>query len=211
MKKNTATSLFDSVFKKAVCYTALFACGNLFSNEATIVQDTEIQGPIASGNLVLTLEATHSSATLPRLEMEIPYGEVDTQIKTAQKAYRLAEVGWNLPITDNSSAPPAWSGPFIAFYVGASQSQSFGYDLNDQAQQYSNSRFLVFHTDDDTARGAHDICESPGNYGVVSGVMSGVYVQCAVSDWGAFRLNDVNGIEPTIELVSPNTGLELAG
>ena len=56
---------------------------------------------------------------------------------------------------------------------------------------------LVFHTDLDCYRLSHNMCESPNNYGVITGVTAGFWLQCPVDEypiveeWGQFSVEAV--------------------
>jgi len=90
--------------------------------------------------------------------------------------------------------------------IPAEYSEEWGYELNQEAEQNGNARGLIFHTDDTVSRLHHDVCE-PSPFGVISGLMSGIWAQCAVPNWGAFYVvgpftyhvySDGSGDFPTI-------------
>jgi len=121
--------------------------------------------------------------------------ELMSQQDVAQEAalFALAPEGWNLAALGGglvAYGPPDWDGG-LEWGLGcipAESSSDWGYDLNGEAIQNGNCRSLVFHTDDTVSRMEHDICE-PSPYGVISGLMSGIWSQCAVVDWGLFYLD----------------------
>ena len=48
---------------------------------------------------------------------------------------------------------------------------------------------LAFNTDVlCPLQSAHDFCESENNYGVISGLMAGNFMKCAVANWGTFTV-----------------------
>lgn len=106
----------------------------------------------------------------------------------------LSPDGWNLESfggTLKEYLPPYWSGG-IEWGVGdipAEYSEDWGYELNEEAIQYGGYRGLIFHTDDTISRLSHDVCE-PSPFGIISGLMSGAWSQCAVTDWGEFYVDD---------------------
>jgi serpin B len=57
---------------------------------------------------------------------------------------------------------------------------------------------MWFHTDTLAQRGGHEICESPDNFGVISGGLGGFYSQCAVPEWGRFYVVEKEGVSFSI-------------
>ncbi len=166
---------------------------------------------VGADQLLLTLEPTHSGVTLPRLTKLVDVADFDTQDKVATAARNLAIEGW-LPTTQaDTFGTPDWSGAVHLLKGSAVETEELGFALNSAAQSNGNRRYLVFHTDELSQRGSHQICESTDNFGVVSGVQDGSFLQCAITNWGRFYLEDVRGIAPTIELLSPLDDVILQG
>ena len=86
-----------------------------------------------------------------------------------------------------------------------------GYDLSQAAIDNNSFRELLFHTDDDVSRTSNNICESPDNFGIISGVLEENSRVCAVAEWGHYVLEDVSGIAPEIALNSPDATTVLIG
>jgi len=183
--------------------TAFDIAGNVSETvELTIpVEDLEIQ----PGFVLLKVEPVHPGANLPELTKALRFEDVNTQLKAAVQAKDLAIEGWGLDATDNTQFPPVWSGPLVAFFVDAAKSEDFGYAIN------TDNRYLIFHTDDLTGRGSHDICEQPNNFGIISGARSDIQTRCVVPEWGHFFIEDVSGIPPEISFANPNPDLVLQG
>jgi hypothetical protein len=144
---------------------------------------------------------------------EIPGIEAMSQADVAKEAAQLAfsEEGWNLENLGGGLqilGPPYWSGgiEWTVNNVPSENSNDWGYELNEEAEQHGGARALVFHTDDTISRMQHDICE-PSPFGVISGTMAGAWSQCAVTNWGIFYvcmnpyivLPDGSGDYPSIQ------------
>lgn len=102
----------------------------------------------------------------------------------------LSPEGWNLEAFGGiavENGPPLWDGgvEWSLLNIPAEDSEDWGYELNQEAQEAGNVRHLMFHTDDTISRLSHDICE-PSPFGVISGYMGGEYAQCGIANWGEF-------------------------
>lgn len=156
--------------------------------------------------------------------VDVENPDVDDQFEIARQAslLSLSSEGWGLQeLVDAGNEiytgpdqwrggliiqdPPRWTGRFVqtSIYVPGNSEELtdlFGYELNEEAltgpawePQYS----LVFHTNEWVARGNHDIGETPNNFGVITGGMSGTWHQTAVTNWGRFSIEAAPIPEPT--------------
>jgi len=154
--------------------------------------------PALSGQAVLTLES-YAPATLPPVSAAIDIPDLSNQVELCRQACRLAlsNSGWNLASYGGyewSVSPPEWTGEeYLLRIPGPSDAVSgkLGYQLNDEALQYGPEYRLWFHTDQWTERLAHQTGETADNFGVISGVMGGVWNQCPVPNWGSFSVAPV--------------------
>jgi len=172
---------------------------------------------IPSTSSAITLELTlesYSPATLPTISTIIDTPDINDQLEISKQGvlFALSPEGWNLQRFGgilSKSCPPLCSDTVffvnkLTYVAGAIPNiqDLLGYDLNEEAKQHSSIFGLRFHTDAWVERLSHDICESPDNYGVISGCMSGIWSQCAVPNWGKFSVKVV----PEPAYMMPDTG-----
>ena len=137
-------------------------------------------------------------ATLPTVYTVVDLPDPSDQVELSKQAAFLAlsPDGWNLEQRYGGELmrflKPNWTEDMYGTgSIDPSASEVLGYELNPEAWQYGPYFGLAFHDDFWVARGGHDICESEDNFGVISGIMSGYWVQCAVPDWGEFSAEEV--------------------
>jgi hypothetical protein len=149
---------------------------------------------VRAEEVTLVLES-FPPATFPRVSRTIEVSSSTNQLEITEQAalFALSAEGWGLEGYGGQITypePPVWSGTEYAVQPipGPSPTLSdlFGYELNSESLQYGSYYQLWFHTDEWVARLSHDIGESVNNYGVISGNMSGSWLQCAVTHWGRF-------------------------
>ena len=158
--------------------------------------------------LELTIES-YSPGTLPTVSKFIDIPDVNDQLEISRQGvlFAISSEGWNLQCfggTLSKSCPPLCSD--TVFFVNnltyvdeaiTNIQDLLGYDLNEEAREHGSIFGLRFHTDAWVERLSHDICESPDNFGVISGCMSGIWSQCAVQDWGKFSVKQAAVPEPS--------------
>lgn len=157
-----------------------------------------------AGQVKLTLES-YAPATFPTISKIITLPDINDQLEISRQAalFALSEEGWNLENLGlggflNLLSPPLWSGNLYSVYVPVQLPVSqeieelFGYVLTEFGGINDPRYQLRFHTDEWVERGAHDVCESPNNYGTIGGGMEGdAWHQCVVPDWGRFYINQL--------------------
>ncbi len=146
--------------------------------------------------VTLTLES-YPPATLPTVSKIIDVPDPNDQLEISRQAMLLAlsSEGWGLENYGGViryNEPPSNLGHLYSIVELIDVSEILGFELNAEAIQYGLSMSGVeFHTDELVGRLSHDFCESADNYGVISGIMGGIWQQCAVSDWGGFRVTPI--------------------
>lgn len=139
----------------------------------------------------LTIES-YPPATLSIVSKIIDVPDPNDQLELSRQAALLAlsSEGWALEDFGGYleyRQPPEWSGHYYFVTVPSDVSDMFGYELNEEAGAF----YLYFHNDEWASRLRHNICERTNNYGVISGGMGGTWQQCAVPDWGEFRVEPI--------------------
>ena len=164
---------------------------------------------VGPGQLLLTVESLHAPSLVKQTQL-VDYLNVDTQNKAADAAIDLALAGWAIDGIRTAHVTPEWTARVPFLRAVGDKGDVFGYPLSQAAVNDDSGRELVFHTDDFAASGQHDICETEGNFGVISGVNDEGWRACVVPTWGYFYLEDVSGIAPTISVTNfdPNQVLQ---
>lgn len=137
---------------------------------------------------LVAVESLVAPEAFPLVTRIVNIPDINDQYAISETARTIANNEWLLQGTDVNRFPPDWSGRIALLAVGGANSDNFGYALNGEAQTNGGSRYLAFHTDELAARPSHDICERPNNFGAISGVMDGVFLQCPVADWGRYYI-----------------------
>jgi hypothetical protein len=148
----------------------------------------------------ITIES-YPPATLPAVSTIIDVPDPADQLEMSRQAalFALSSEGWNLESYGGwlqYREPPSWAGHFYFVDIpvsglGSDVSEMLGYDLNADALTYGRNFYLYFHTDETVGRLSHEVCETPDNYGVISGGMGGYWAQCTVPEWGVFTVEPV--------------------
>ncbi|MCP4265724.1 MAG: hypothetical protein GY777_09140 [Candidatus Brocadiaceae bacterium] len=159
----------------------------------------------------LTLES-YPPATLPVVSKIIDVPDPNDQLEISRQAvlFALSPEGWGLERFGGILQYNEWSNIgsghlYSAIELtGLNLNDLLGYELNVEAVQYGLSKFgLCFHTDELIINPIHDLSErgeSIDNYGVISGSMSGKWLQTPVPKWGEFRVEPIVLIDYSLSL-----------
>jgi hypothetical protein len=147
----------------------------------------------------ITLEAIHEDAALPTISTIVEVDDPSDQLDMSREAAEFALEGWNLQSYGGwlqYREPPSWVGHFYFVDIpvsglGSPVSGLLGYELNVNALTYGRNFYLYFHTDETVGRLSHQVCETPNNYGVISGGMGGYWAQCTIATWGTFTVEPI--------------------
>jgi len=171
---------------------------------------------LSSSALAVPVElklTSYSPATLPAISTIINLPDTTDQLEISRQAilFALSPEGWDLGNLGGSlmkiGAPGSWTGDFwiLRIYGQSDEVEAlYGYEMNPEATTYGQHYDLIFHNDSWNERLYHDIGESPNNFGVISGAMSGIWEQCPVPNWGRFWIEEAQPVpEPsTIYIMS---------
>jgi len=171
---------------------------------------------VGAGQLLLTVESSHASDTLPKLSKLVNYSEIDTQIKAARIARDTAVGGWSLDgLSFEYGLEAGWTGLIPVVNLREEKGDILGFDLSPGALLATDfpSRELVFHTDEVVALSPNNICESANNFGIISGLNRGRAAtrECTIINWGRFYIEDVSGVAPEINYIGPDQNSVLLG
>jgi hypothetical protein len=137
---------------------------------------------------------SYPPSILSRVSKIIDLPDLNDQLEISRQATLLAlsPQGWNLAslvggVLDKVE-PPEWSAEcWLVRTMKGDFSNVLGFHLNRQSYYWDADHcLLVFHTDADAYRGAHDLCEYDWNFSVISGSIGGAYWQCAQQQFGRF-------------------------
>ena len=154
----------------------------------------------------ITIES-FAPATFPTASIVVDIPDINDQVEVSRQAALLtmSPDGWDVGAYSTAwlyhTAPPSWSAELYSVYVeNATELPAlFGYSLNSEALAYGPNFGLIFHIDAWAERLSHDIGESVNNYGVISGVMGGAWVQLGVQNLGSFSATPIP--EPSTALL----------
>ena len=170
--------------------------------------------------MTLTLES-YFPATLSTVSKTIDVSDPNDQLEISRQAalFALSTEGWGLGNYGGWLQASDWSSTGTGTGTGRlysavdfiDVSDLLGFELNQEAIEYGLSQSgLSFHTDEWVSNKSHDLGESIDNYGVISGIMGGIWRQAPVPNWGEFRVTSVSDPipEPTTVLL---LGIGLVG
>jgi hypothetical protein len=140
---------------------------------------------VADYIVLSSILGTKASATIPDLN-----SKTQLEISYLAAQFAMSDEGWGLQNRDGASlhligSPASWENPIYVIEVSMYDSDDYGFP---RPTCCGERRHLAFHIDAWSSRGSHDVCESPNNFGVISGLVDGVYVICASPNWGTFSV-----------------------